>query len=123
MKYLLLLCLCVLLIAPLQAKQPPSIWFNTLVANWPDYAKPEFLQFLHDAKPEVAQVGFYRLSYYSFVPNAMIKGYMTSMPVEGFAETQQWLRDYNNKLHQEHINTLPITCCTNCREYFCCLQV
>jgi hypothetical protein len=42
-----------------EAADPPHVEFTRLVAHWAEYDKPDYLKFVEDARPDVAQVGFY----------------------------------------------------------------
>lgn len=85
--------------APTDVAKPP-FWFNTMVAHWTDYADPDYLKFLEEAKPEVAQVGFYGVTFYSLAHTPFGKGYPAHMPVQGTAECAQWFADLNRQIHQ-----------------------
>src|SRR5689334_1923462 len=56
---LLAVGLLALAAAPGGAAEPPCFQFTRLVAHWDQYADPGYLKFVEDARPEVAQVGFY----------------------------------------------------------------
>ena len=52
-------------VAPVSASDPPRFQFTRLVAHWDQYADPGYLKFVEDARPEVAQVGFYGGHFWS----------------------------------------------------------
>lgn len=78
----------------------PRLEFRRMVAHWTDYADPEYLKFIDDAKPEVVQVGFYGGHFYSLVHTPQYKGYPAHFPVQGLKECGDWFTDLNGKLHE-----------------------
>ncbi len=74
-------------------------WFNTLVAHWTDYGTPEYLGFLADARPEVAQVGFYGVTFYSLAHTPFGKGYPAHFPVQGTKACGEWFTRLNREIH------------------------
>jgi len=112
---LLLLCTVLLQIAGCATAQTKPAandrWFNTLVAHWTDYATPEYLAFLEESKPEIAQVGFYGVTFYSLIHTPFYKGYPAHMPVQGTTEGQAWFANLNAEVHKRgsrvigHFNT------------------
>ena len=48
-----------------EAADPPRFEFTRLVAHWAEYGDPDYLKFIEEAKPEVAQVGFYGGHFWS----------------------------------------------------------
>jgi hypothetical protein len=86
-------------------------WFNTLIANWTDYGTPEYLDFVGEAKPQVAQVGFYGVTFYSVAHTKFGKGYPAHFPVEGTKECGEFFRKLNQEVHARgskvvgHFNT------------------
>ena len=59
--------------------QPPSVppfEFTRMVAHWTDYGRPDYLDFIHDAEPEVVQVGFYGAHFWSLVHTPQFGGYL-----------------------------------------------
>ncbi|MBM3829818.1 MAG: hypothetical protein FJ406_04700 [Verrucomicrobia bacterium] len=95
--------------APTHAAEP--FWFNTLVAHWTDYGTPEYLDFISEAKPQVAQVGFYGVTFYSVAHTKFGKGYPAHFPVEGTRECGDFFRKLNSEVHARgsrvigHFNT------------------
>ncbi len=94
---------------PLRAAEP--FWFNTLVAHWTDYGTPEYLDFIGEAKPQVAQVGFYGVTFYSVAHTTFGKGYPAHLPVQGTKECGEFFRNLNKEVHARgskvvgHFNT------------------
>ena len=74
-------------------------WFNTLVAHWTDYGTPEYLDFIGEARPEIAQVGFYGLTFYSLAHTPFYKGYPAHFPVQGTAECGEFFTRLNREIH------------------------
>ena len=113
MKSLLPLLLLVSALAsgssPAPAAEP--FWFNTLIANWTDYGTPEYLDFVGEAKPQVAQVGFYGVTFYSVAHTPFGKGYPAHFPVQGTKECGEFFRNLNLEVHARgtkvvgHFNT------------------
>ncbi len=108
---LLLLLACALTVLPLSARAAEPFWFNTLVAHWTDYGTPEYLDFIGEAKPQVAQVGFYGVTFYSVAHTKFGKGYPAHFPVEGTKECGEFFRNLNKEVHARgskvvgHFNT------------------
>ncbi len=107
----LLLLACVLAVLPSSARAAEPFWFNTLIANWTDYGTPEYLDFVGEAKPQVAQVGFYGVTFYSVAHTKFGKGYPAHFPVEGTKECVEFFRKLNQEVHARgskvvgHFNT------------------
>ncbi|KAF0180455.1 MAG: hypothetical protein FD161_885 [Limisphaerales bacterium] len=93
------------------ARAAEPFWFNTLVAHWTDYGTPEYLDFIGEAKPQVAQVGFYGVTFYSVAHTKFGKGYPAHFPVEGTKECGEFFRKLNQGVHARgskvvgHFNT------------------
>ncbi len=106
---LLLLFACLSCIIPTRAAEP--FWFNTLIANWTDYGTPEYLDFVGEAKPQVAQVGFYGVTFYSVAHTKFGKGYPAHFPIEGTKECGEFFANLNKEIHARgtkvvgHFNT------------------
>ena len=81
-------------------------WFNTLVAHWTDYATPEYLDFLGEARPEIAQVGFYGLTFYSLAHTPFYKGYPAHLPVQGTKECGDWFAQLNREVHSRGVKVV-----------------
>lgn len=94
---------------PLRAAVP--VWFNTLIANWTDYGTPEYLDFVGEARPEICQVGFYGVTFYSVAHTPFGKGYPAHFPVQGTKECGEFFRNLNKEVHARgskvvgHFNT------------------
>ncbi len=60
--------------------------FTRMVAHWAEYADPQYLSFIEDARPEVVQVGFYGAHFWSLAHTPHGKGYPAHFPVVGLTE-------------------------------------
>lgn len=89
-----------------QAEPPKPREFSTLVAHWAEYADPDYLPFLTDAKPDVAQVGFYGAHFWSLAHTPHGKGYPAHFPVVGLNENREWLMNLNREIHQRGIKVV-----------------
>ncbi len=105
MRFLSLGLVLLLTIIP-AAAQPKSGWFNTLVAHWTDYGDPDYLTFLDEAKPQVAQVGFYGVTFYSLVHTPFYGGYPAHMPVQGTQEGGDWFANLNREIHKRDVRVV-----------------
>ena len=63
--------------------------FTRLVAHWTDYGRPDYLDFVRDAEPEVVQVGFYGAHFWSLVHTPQYGGYPAHFPVRGIDEASE----------------------------------
>lgn len=80
--------------------------FATLVAHWAEYADPEYLPFLSEAQPDVAQVGFYGAHFWSLAHTPHGKGYPAHFPLVGLSENREWLVNLNREIHQRGIKVV-----------------
>src|SRR5919198_5151389 len=71
--------------------------FTRMIAHWSGYADPGYLPFVDDAKPEVAQVGFYGAHFWSLADTPDGSGYPAHLPVRGHRECGDWFA----RLHAE----------------------
>ncbi|MBM3876914.1 MAG: hypothetical protein FJ386_09375 [Verrucomicrobia bacterium] len=78
---------------------PDSRWFNTMVAHWTDYGTRDYVDFLAEARPEVAQVGFYGVTFFSLAHTPHHKGYPAHLPVRGTDECGRFFEDLNREIH------------------------
>jgi hypothetical protein len=88
------------------AADPPRLEFTRLVAHWAEYAHPEYLKFIEEARPEIAQVGFYGAHLYSLGHTAQYGGYPAHFPVRGLGELGAWFEDLNRKLHARGVKVV-----------------
>jgi len=80
--------------------------FTRLVAHWSDYGNPEYLTFIDEVQPEVAQVGFYGAHFWSLVHTPQYSGYPAHFPRRGIAEASAWFADLNRNLHQRGVKVV-----------------
>ncbi|HEU0048687.1 MAG TPA: hypothetical protein VFQ43_13915, partial [Nitrososphaera sp.] len=68
------------------ASTTERVEFTRMVAHWAGYADPGYLPFIDDAKPEIAQVGFYGAHFWSLADTTSYGGYPANLPVRGHRE-------------------------------------
>ena len=73
--------------------------FTTMIAHWANYAHEDYLPFVKEARPELAQVGFYGAHYWSLAHTKHGGGYPAHFPKVGLAENREWLKQRNRDLH------------------------
>lgn len=93
-------------LATAQAEPPQPREFSTLVAHWAEYADAEYLPFLTEAQPDVAQVGFYGAHFWSLAHTPHGKGYPAHFPLVGLNENREWLTNLNREIHQRGIKVV-----------------
>jgi len=94
-----ILILPILLSACAAAPQRP-LEFNTMIAHWANYANEDYLHFVKEARPELAQIGFYGAHYWSLAHTKHGGGYPAHFPKVGLKENRDWLRQRNRDLHK-----------------------
>ena len=77
-----------------------------MVAHWADYADPGYLPFIDEAKPEVAQVGFYGAHFWSLADTAFGSGYPANLPVRGHRQCGEWFGKLNADLHRRGVKVV-----------------
>ncbi|MSU76890.1 MAG: hypothetical protein EXS16_02225 [Gemmataceae bacterium] len=77
-----------------------------MIAHWTDYAHPEYLDFVGEARPEIVQVGFYGAHFWSLAHTPQYKGYPAHFPIRGLDECGNWFKDLNAKLHQKNVKVV-----------------
>jgi hypothetical protein len=82
------------------AASKPRFEFTRLIAHWADYADPDYLAFVKEARPEVCQIGFYGGHFYSLAHTPQYKGYPAHFPVQGLRECGQWFDERNAAIHR-----------------------
>ena len=85
---------------PARGQETPRFEFTRLVAHWDRYDDPEYLKFIREAQPDVAQVGFYGAHFWSLGHTPQFHGYPAHFPVRGLDELGDWFEDLNAKLHE-----------------------
>src|SRR5262245_29287109 len=88
------------------AAQPPRLAFHRLVAHWDAYHLPEYRVFIREARPEIAQVGFYGGHFWSLAHTPHGKGYPAHFPVQGLPECGAWFADLNRDLHRHGVKVV-----------------
>jgi hypothetical protein len=107
----LFLILCILAVilsfnTPNEAADPPRFELTRLLAHWAEYDKPDYLKFIEDAGPDVAQVGFYGAHFWSLGHSPQYNGYPAHFPVRGLDELGAWFEDLNGKLHARRVKVV-----------------
>jgi hypothetical protein len=74
--------------------------FTRMVAHWADYADPGYLPFIEEARPELAQVGFYGAHFWSLADTPFGSGYPAHLPLRGYRECGDWFKRLNTELHR-----------------------
>jgi hypothetical protein len=85
---------------PVEAQDQPRFEFTRMVAHWDSYGDPEYLKFIAEAEPEVAQVGFYGAHFWSLIHTPQFGGYPSHFPVQGLKAGADWFRTLNGHLHE-----------------------
>lgn len=88
------------LLTQAQPTEPSRVEFTRLIAHWAEYADPDYLAFVADARPEICQIGFYGGHFYSLVHTPQYKGYPAHFPVQGMAECGSWFEQRNRDIHK-----------------------
>src|SRR2546425_12797397 len=95
---------CVLLAGAAHATE--RFEFTRLIAHWSGYADPGYLPFIDEAKPEIAQVGFYGAHFWSLAHTPFGKGYPAHFPVQGLNECGDWFVNLNQELHRRNVRVV-----------------
>lgn len=96
---------------PILAAEPHVHEFTRMIAHLSGYKEPGYLEFVADAKPEVAQFGFYGAHFWGLVHTPSYGGYPAGFPVQGHKECRAWFKEHNDALHKMgvkvvgHLNT------------------
>jgi hypothetical protein len=80
--------------------------FTTMVGHWAEYADPAYMPFIVDAKPEMAQFGFYGAHFWSLGHTPQFKGYPAHLPVQGLKECSDWFAEKNKELHANGVKVV-----------------
>ena len=86
-----------------QTTQRPRVEFNRMVAHWSNYGDPGYLDFIDDARPQLAQFGFYGAHFWSLAHTPQYKGYPAHFPVQGLKECGSWFERMNGELHDREV--------------------
>ncbi len=95
-----LLAIALPLLASAQPASPPRVEITRLIAHWADYADPEYLAFVEEARPDVCQIGFYGGHFYSLAHTPQFAGYPAHFPVRGLDECGRWFEERNAAIHR-----------------------
>ncbi len=96
MKKILLLVAALTCACQSAPKRP--LEFTTMIAHWANYDKPEYLDFVREARPELAQIGFYGAHYWSLGSTKHGQGYPGHFPKIGLKENRDWFMQRNRDL-------------------------
>lgn len=79
-----------------QNTPPPTqpFEFTRMVAHWIHYDRPDYLEFIRDAEPEIVQVGFYGAHFWSLAHTPQYKEYPAHFPVRGINEASAWFAEF-----------------------------
>jgi hypothetical protein len=88
------------------ADEPARLEFTRVVAHWAEYGNPDYLKFIEEAQPDIAQVGFYGAHFWSLAHTAQYNGYPANFPVRGLNELGAWFEDLNAKLHARGVKVV-----------------
>lgn len=77
-----------------------------MVAHWANYADADYLSFIEDAEPELAQLGFYGGHFWSLAHTPQYRGYPAHFPVQGLDECGQWFEDKNAAMHDHGVRVV-----------------
>lgn len=77
-----------------------------MIAHWSGYAGSNYLPFVDEAKPEVAQVGFYGAHFWSLADTPFGAGYPAHLPVRGHHECGEWFERLNSELHRRNVKVV-----------------
>jgi len=89
------------------AAEPPQFHFTRMIAHWDAYGDDkDYLAFVDEAQPEVAQVGFYGAHFWSLAHTDQYAGYPAHFPVQGLHECGDWFEKLNGELHQRNVKAV-----------------
>ncbi len=104
--YLLALILLPFAVSAQEPKAKPRLEFTRMVAHWAKYDGPDYLPFIKDAQPELAQFGFYGGHFWSLAHTPQYKGYPAHFPVQGLNECGDWFQQKNKALHKMDVKVI-----------------
>lgn len=84
----------------------PRFEFTTLVAHWAEYGKPGYVEFIKEARPDVAQLGFYGAHFWSLAHTPQFGEYPAHFPVRGLNECGDWFQQKNDELHKLNVKVV-----------------
>jgi len=71
-----------------------------MIAHWANYDDPAYLPFVKEARPELAQIGFYGAHYWSLGDTKHGQGYPGHFPKIGLKANRDWFMQRNRDLHK-----------------------
>lgn len=80
--------------------------FTKMVAHWAQYDGDDYLPFIEEAQPDLAQFGFYGAHFWSLAHTKWHKGYPAHLPVQGHEECGKWFEDKNRQLHKRGVKVI-----------------
>lgn len=80
--------------------------FTRMIAHWDEYGHADYLPFVDDVQPQVAQVGFYGAHFWSLVHTPQFGGYPAHFPVRGLTECSAWFRTLNGELKKRKVRAV-----------------
>ncbi|MCE9607308.1 MAG: hypothetical protein K8U03_20675 [Planctomycetia bacterium] len=92
--------------APAPRKPAPRHEFTRMVGHWAEYADPRYMPFIADAKPDLAQFGFYGAHFWSLAHTPQYNGYPAHLPVQGLKECGAWFAEKNKELHAKNVKVI-----------------
>ena len=96
-----------LLVIPQRADaQQKRFEFTKMVAHWAQYDGDDYLPFIEEAQPDLAQFGFYGAHFWSLAHTEWHKGYPAHLPVRGHDECGKWFEDKNRELHKRGVKVI-----------------
>ena len=96
-----------LLLDVADAQSPERLEFTRLIAHWDAYGdRDAYLRFVDDAKPEIAQVGFYGAHFWSLAHTPHGSGYPVHFPVQGLEACGTWFQELNAQLHRRRVKVV-----------------
>lgn len=92
---------------PACAQSSAPFEFTRMVAHWDgSYADSEYLTFIDDAQPQLAQIGFYGAHFWSLAHTPHGGGYPANFPVRGLDEVDTWFQQRNRQLHDRSVKVI-----------------
>ena len=70
-----------------------------MVAHWSEYGRPDYLDFISEAKPDLVQLGFYGAHFWGLADTPFGKGYPAHFPVQGHEACRAWFARMNKEVH------------------------
>jgi hypothetical protein len=89
-----------------EVAEPPRFELTRLLAHWAEYGDPDYVKFVGEAQPDVAQVGFYGGHFWSLGHTPEYNGYPAHFPVRGLSELGAWFQDLNARLHAKGVKVV-----------------